>query len=188
MNFKNYRCLSKVSYDFDHYELVPIRIQDSEPIRQWRNEQIKFLRQDIPISPSEQKSYFETVIKPTFDKIKPELILFSFLENSKLIGYGGFVNIDWGKKISEISFLIETNRAEQSIYENDFTVFLKLIKNIACNELKFNELFTETYNIRPTHIKILEKNDFQLKNKINGGKIIDEKPVDVLFHSYICGN
>lgn len=186
MKLKKYLFLKKNRYDYEKYSLIPIRIMDSRKIRNWRNDQIKFLRQNVPISNSKQNLYFQKVIKPTFDKSKPKLILFSYLHNSHLIGYGGFVNIDWKNKIAELSFLIETSRSKKVIYNHDFTIFLKLIKNIACSELKFHELYTETYDIRPSHIQTLEKNNFKLNTKIIGGKIIDEKPIDLLFHSYIC--
>ncbi len=187
MNTPNYVCLKKSSYEYENYELVPIRIDDAELICKWRNEQINFLRQEKPISNEDQKQYFEKVILPIFTQSKPELILFSFLKNSILIGYGGLVNIDWDNKISEVSFLVETNRSKNSsIYETDFSIFLNLLKKITCNELKFDKLFTETYDIRPVHINILEKNEFKISKKENSKKIIDGKPVDILFHSYIC--
>jgi len=187
MNTQNYACLKKNSYVHENYELVPIRIEDAELIRKWRNEQIKFLRQEKFISNEEQSQYFEKVILPTFDQLEPNIILFSFLENSILIGYGGLVNINWNKKISEISFLVETNRSKKSFtYETDFSIFLNLLKKITCNELKFNKLFTETYDIRPNHINILEKNEFKISKKGNDQKIINGNSVEILFHSYIC--
>ncbi len=187
MNLKKYTCLEKYDYSYETYQLIPIRIQDIEPIRHWRNEQINFLRQETPISNKEQNQYFENKILPMLSKPLPELILFSILDNSNLIGYGGLVNIDWDKKISEISFLIDTDRSKNStLYETDFSAFLHILKKVTCSELKFYKLFTETYDIRPTHINILEKNKFKISKKQNSGKIIDGKLVDVLFHSYIC--
>ena len=184
---KNYICLKKSIYTLNNYKLIPIRIQDAELIRQWRNDQINFLRQEKPISNTEQIKYFEQVIVPTFQESNPTQILFSFLENSKIIGYGGFVNIDWNSKISEISFLEETDRAKNhSLYEIDFSVFLDFLKKIAYNDLKIMKLFTETYDIRPEHIKILEKNGFVVTNIEKNGKMINGKRVDILFHSYIC--
>ena len=187
MNSQNYTCLKKNDYLFENYQLIPIRLEDAEEIRRWRNEQINFLRQEKPISNTEQIKYFEQVIVPTFQESNPSQILFSFLENSKIIGYGGFVNIDWNSKISEISFLEETDRAKNhSLYETDFSVFLDFLKKIACNDLKITKLFTETYDIRPEHIKILEKNGFAVTDIEKNGKMINGKRVDILFHSYIC--
>ncbi len=187
MNVSNYVCLKKNCYVFKKYELTPIRKQDIESVRQWRNDQINILRQEKPISIDEQEQYFENIIFPSFNQQAPELILFSFLKNSELIGYGGFVNIDWKNKLSEISFLIETKRSKNpSQYETDFTIFLNFLKKISCDDLKFNELFTETYDIRPIHVNILEKNEFKIFKREMSSKTINEKPVDVLFHSYMC--
>jgi len=187
MDSQNYTCLKKNNYSFENYQLIPIRFEDAEIIRKWRNEQIIFLRQEKSISRNEQVQYFEQIVIPTFKKSSPELILFSFLENSQIVGYGGFVNVDWDKKITEISFLIKTDRTTNStLYETDFSVFLKFLKKIACDELNFNELFTETYDIRPTHIRILEKNGFKIFKREKYGKIIDGNSVDILFHSYTC--
>jgi hypothetical protein len=194
---KKYACLEKYSYDDGIYQFIPIRINDIEFIRQWRNDQINVLRQQNPISRKDQQQYFEKKIFPMLNQTKPKQILFSILENLNLIGYGGLVNIDWDKKISEISFLIDTDRSKNSLlYKSDFSVFLNLLKKIVCNELKFYKLFTETYDIRPIHINILEKNKFKLLKKQNSGKLVDGKLVDgklvdgklvdVLYHYYIC--
>lgn len=188
MNLENYNCLNKSIYAYNNYALITIRIDDLQLIRKWRNEQIKFLRQENLLTEEDQKLYFENVIQPSFTQSNPDIILFSFIENSKLIGYGGFVNINWNDKISEISFLIETNRSRSPKYDDDFTSFLHLLKIIACDELKFKELYAETYDIRPIHIKILEKNGFKIKKRLDHGKIIEGNSVDILFHSYICNN
>ena len=57
MNLQKYACLEKYDYSHETYQLIPIRIQDIEPIRHWRNEQIDFLRQEKPISNEEQNRY-----------------------------------------------------------------------------------------------------------------------------------
>jgi hypothetical protein len=189
MNSQNYFCLQKNIFEYKNYSLVPIRIQDAESIRIWRNQQINVLRQDSPISSDQQKMYFKEVIQPLFNQKEPPLLLFSFLEKSDFIGYGGFVHIDWNKKTAEISFLVETKRSKDStLYRNDFTSFLFLLKRIACDDLKFSKLFTETYDLRPIHNEVIKNSEFKLENIHKGGKIIDGKSVDILSHSYICKN
>jgi len=74
------------------------------------------------------------------------------------------------------------------LYRNDFSIFLNFLKKIACTELQFSKLFTETYDIRSVHKSILEKNEFKISKKEITTKIINKKPVDILFHSYICSN
>ena len=106
-----YKCLSKEIYQQDNYSIVPIREQDIEFIRIWRNEQINILRQKKLISQQEQIDYFNNVIKKTFESAKPDCILFSFLLDTNCIGYGGFVHINWNLKSAEISILTETSRS-----------------------------------------------------------------------------
>lgn len=173
---------------YNDYSLIPIRDNDLQLIRKWRNEQIQFLRQENHLTVEDQKLYFKNIILPSFLESNPKIMLFSFMKNSNLIGYGGFVNINWNDGLTEISFLIETNRSKNKTYDEDFTSFLYLAKTIGCNELKFKEIYTETYDIRPIHIQILEKNGFQFKKRLNHSKIIDGKSVNILFHSYICNN
>ncbi len=75
------------------------------------------------------------------------------------------VNIAWKKQEAELSFLLSPDRSvDKTIYKNDFSIFIKLIKELAFKILDFKNLFTETYDIRPNHIKILEKNDFIKKS------------------------
>ena len=186
MNLKNYNCLKKNVYLHNDYSLIPLREDDLQLIRKWRNEQIQFLRQENLLTEKDQKLYFKNTVLPSFIELNPKIILFSFIKNSKLIGYGGFVNIDWTTGLTEISFLIETNRSKNETYAEDFASFLHLVKIIGCYELKFKEIYTETYNIRPIHIGILEKNSFQFKKILDYDKIINGKSVNVLFHSYIC--
>lgn len=165
------------------YSLVSLRKEDIFLIKEWRNEQIDILRQKKPLSDEDQQRYYQEVIEPLFDRIKPEQILFSFLEDTTCIGYGGLVHIDWSLKKAEVSFLVQTQRTHsQRIYEKDFSTFLILIKGIAFQELEMETLYTETYDIRPLHVAILEKNGFALERRIKNALEIQGKPVDSLLH------
>ena len=173
-----YNCLDIQKFSFEDYILIPIRQEDIQDIRKWRNAQIDVLRQKKPISKKEQEEYYENIIKKKFLKNKPEQIIFSFLLKNKCIGYGGFVHIDWKQKSAELSFLNETSRSKNlELYFKDFSKFLRIISKIAFNHIKFKKLITETYNIRPKTIEILKdfgfKNKDTLKNhvKINGNLI-----------------
>lgn len=178
-----YKFLSKKKYFYKDYCITPLRKMDIQKIRKWRNENISVLRQKNKLSSKEQESYYNTVIKKTFTKKKPPQILFSFLKNSECIGYGGFVHIDWNKKISEVSFLVDTYRYKnKKIYCDDFNSFYTIIKKIAFSDIGFKILTTETYDIRPYHIKLLEKNNFKLKNILKNHIIISDLKVDSLFH------
>lgn len=178
-----YTCLNTDTFADGPYQLTPIRLQDIYLIKEWRNAQIDVLRQNVLLTDQMQKNYFENVILPTFSASHPEQILFSYLEEGKLIGYGGIVHIDWNTKQGEVSFLIETLRAaNQAVYENDLLIFLKMIKNVAFNGLHFNRLSTETYAIRPHHISILERAGFIEEKRLKNWVTIQGKPADALIH------
>lgn len=152
------------SLTIDNYQLVPIRQEDVESIRLWRNAQIDILRQNKPITSDEQQSYFEKVIWPLFKEKHPKQLLFSFLFDGICIGYGGLTNIDWEMRRAEISFLVNPERitvTDPSQYRSDFTHFLKLICQLAFNTLHLHRLYTETFAFRKSHIAILESCGFK---------------------------
>ena len=62
-------------------------------------------------------------------------------------------------------------------------VFLKLIKQLSFEYLKFVKLYTETYDIRDNHIKILEAHEFILTSTLIKNKPIRKEQINVLFHS-----
>ena len=83
-----YQCLSKSVFITNEYQLTPIRYNDREAIRNWRNEQIDLLRQSKELTSKEQDNYFETVVANLFVQERPKQLLFSFLKGAELIGYG----------------------------------------------------------------------------------------------------
>ena len=182
----NYACLKTQEFSLYPYQIVPLRFQDIFFIKQWRNEQMDILRQDKLLTDEMQKAYFENTIQPSFCLKNPKQILFSFLKNNHCIGYGGMVHIDWEEKQAEISFLVETNRAKNPTeYQADFTSFLKLIKEAAFHDLHFKRLYTETFDIRPQHISILENTGFIEEKRLKNRMIINEKQTDSLIHGCV---
>lgn len=152
----------------NEYEIKTIAMEDMEKIRIARNAQIEVLRQTHEISKEEQLAYFRDVITPNLTKQEPEMILFSIFKNQEWIGYGGLVHIDWNKNQAEVSFLVDSKRAlEPEIYKEDFMNFLRLLANQAFIKFKIDRLFTETYDFREQHIKILETFGFKIEEKIN---------------------
>ena len=110
--------------------------------------------------------------------------MFILLINKKCIGYWCFVHIDWENKRAEISIITMTSRNEDlKTYEKDFCAFFYLIKELAFNEIEFNRLTTETYDIRPYVIKLLEKIGFRLEGKMKEYVKINDKYVDSLIHA-----
>ncbi|MBH8556707.1 GNAT family N-acetyltransferase [Hymenobacter negativus] len=162
-----YRPLPQAEYRHGAYRLVPIRYEDREPIRAWRNAQLQVLRQAAPLTAEQQETYFQRVVLPLFEQEQPGQLLFSLLHEDELIAYGGLVHISWADLRAEVSFLVEPTRATQAdTYRQDFLAHLRLLGQVAFEGLKFNRLFTETYDIRPAHIAILVEAGFQLEGRL----------------------
>ena len=162
-----YRPLPTAEFRHDAYRLVPIRYEDREPIRAWRNAQLQVLRQATLLTADQQEAYFQRVVLPLFEQEQPGQLLFSLLHNGKLIAYGGLVHLSWADLRAEVSFLVEPGRAgDAATYRQDFLAHLRLLGQVAFEGLKFNRLFTETYDIRPAHIAILEEAGFQLEGRL----------------------
>ena len=184
MKSKKYPIIINNKISFDNYSITPLRKSDIQKIRIWRNDQMNILRQTTILTPENQLNYYNKYIKKSFQDNKPNIILFSFLLDKICIGYGGLVHIDWNSKSTEISFLNTTSRSKSKIiYQKDFSIFLKLICNVVFNDLKFNKITTETYDIRPWTITILEKSGFKTDKILKKHVIIDDKPYDSVLHS-----
>lgn len=178
-----YTCLKRQQFDDGHYCLIPLRHQDIFLIKEWRNAQIAILRQNAPLTDAAQEIYYRNVVAATFKEKHPQQILFSLLLDSQCIGYGALVHIDWSLKQAEVSFLVDTARANNpTTYKQDFSHFLKLIKDVAFNDLHFKRLYTETYDIRPLHISVLESQGFILEERLKNHVHKDGKTMDSLIH------
>ena len=117
---------------------------------------------------------------------RPNQILFSYLENDICIGYGGLVNISWHDKRAEMSFLLNTDLTKDiHIYESYFFTYIDLLKEITFEYLKFNKLFTETYDFREGHIRILEKKKFVLEGELKQHISLNNKYYSSLIHAIL---
>ena len=163
------------------YCIVPIRDQDKYPIMDMRNSQIFHLRQSKLLTRDEQDNYFSTVINNLFDKEKPTEILFSYLKDDELIGYGGLVHLNWTDKNAEISFIIKENYEKE--LEKHWTHFLEMISQVAFQQLELHKIFTYAFDLRPYLYKILEKNSFNKDATLTEHCLFDGKYLDVVIHS-----
>jgi RimJ/RimL family protein N-acetyltransferase len=181
-----FNALNKNRFEFENYSVVPFREEDKFRIKEWRNQQMDVLRQKQLLTDKDQENYYTNFILPSFSQEQPRILLFSFLENEQCIGYGGLTNIDWESKRIELSFLVDHHRATKSdVYVTDFTAFITLMKKIVFEELNFNRIFTETYDLRPLHIRILEQNGFELEGRMKEHIRINGVFTDSLIHGYI---
>jgi len=184
MTIKRYSFLKNNKTQIGKYSILPLRKQDIQKIRKWRNEQINVLRQQISLTKEIQSKYYTNVIEKSFYKNNPSIILFSFLHEGNCIGYGGLVHMNWNFKRGEVSFVDNTIRTKSKItYQKDFSIFLKLLFKIAFDDLILNKLTTETFDIRPWTIEVLESQGFKIEGKLKKHILIDGKLYDSLLHA-----
>jgi RimJ/RimL family protein N-acetyltransferase len=185
-NIIDYECLASSSYCHGEYTLLALRQSDMSLIKDWRNQQVDVLRQKKQLTEEDQERYFSSVVVPSFNQKMPDLMLFSLLHGENCVGYGGMVNIDWESKRAEISTLINPeSHKSQDQYKEDILAMLTVLKDIAFGELGFHRLFTETFDIRPFHISILEEFGFVMEGRLNEHNLIGNQWVDSIFHGLI---
>jgi|TARA_B100000795_G_scaffold109627_1_gene80905 RimJ/RimL family protein N-acetyltransferase len=176
-----YKALSQNTFQFEEFQIVPIRYKDRLDIMKWRNEQMYHLRQSELLTKENQESYYQNIVSKLFTQNKPNQLLFSFLKNDKCIGYGGLVHIDWESKSSEISFIMDVTLEEDN-FEILWTKFLKLIEKVAFTYLNFNSVFTYAFDLRQNLYPVLEKNNYLFKKRIKNQLQVNNKWFDVVIH------
>ena len=177
----HYNIIGQEDYSENNFSISPIRFEDRYQIMKWRNEQLFHLRQEKILTREEQDLYFNTIVRNIFEEKKPNQLLFSFLENNILVGYGGLVHINWSRKSAEISFLISTEK-NTTHFSEYWDTFLKLIQKVAFKKLNFDYLFTYSYELRPKLYPILLRNNFKLKRLVKGEIQHENKPINSLIH------
>ncbi len=181
-----YKCLAEDVYCCKDYCLLPLRAEDLLLIKEWRNAQMDYLRQKYPLSDDDQHRYYQEVVSHSFAADRPGLMLFSFLHGESCIGYGGLTNLSWDDARAEVSFLVNPERAAgHEQYYRDFHAFFSLLKIIAFRELQLNRLFTETYDLRPRHVAILEESGFRVEGRLKQHVFINNRYVDSLLHGLL---
>ena len=178
----SYKVLHKQKFESGNFSLIPIRFEDRLDIMKWRNEQIYHLRQKKPLTIENQDIYFKTIISNLFDQEQPNQILFSFLENNNLIGYGGLVHLNWFDKNAEISFIMNTD-LEKFRFEDVWKAYLKLIEKVAFEELKFHKIFTYAFDLRPNLYPVLISAGFKEEAHLDQHCFYEGKYIDVVIHS-----
>jgi RimJ/RimL family protein N-acetyltransferase len=178
----SYKVLHKQKFESGNFSLIPIRFEDRLDIMKWRNEQIYHLRQKKPLTIENQEVYFKTIISKLFNQEQPNQILFSFLENNNLIGYGGLVHLNWFDKNAEISFIMNT-KLEKTRFEDVWKAYLKLIEQVAFNELKFHKIFTHAFDLRPNLYPVLISAGFKEEARLDQHCFFEGKYIDVVIHS-----
>ncbi len=177
-----YNCLHENVYSSNEYKIIPIRYEDRFKIMKWRNEQMYHLRQSELLSQEVQDNYFKNTVSSLFEELKPNQILFSFLKNDECIGYGGLVHINWIDKNSEISFIMNTE-LENKYFSILWSVFLKLIEQVAFRDLKLHKLHTFAFDLRPHIYDIFESVGFKKEAELLEHCYFDNIFKNVIIHS-----
>ena len=177
-----YNCLDSQIYFYKEYSIVPLRYEDRFKIMNWRNEQIDHLRQKTLLTTFDQNKYFDQIISPIFNLENPNQILFSFLKDNECIGYGGLVHIDWKKKNAEISFIINTS-LQNKLFKISWLSFLKMVQQVAFNELNFKKIYTYAFDLRKNLYLILEECDFIFESRIKQNYLFKGTYIDSVIYS-----
>lgn len=178
----NYKCLNKQEFQIDGYKIVPIRFEDRYNIMKWRNEQMYHLRQTKILTLEDQDLYFENQVKKFFEQENPIQILFSFLENNVLIGYGGLVHINWIDQNAEISFIMDSH-LEREYFHSNWTRYLTLIEEVAFDQLKLHKIFVFAFDLRPHLYEALISKDYFKDAVLKEHCFFDNKYLDVVIYS-----
>jgi len=179
-----YKALNKQVYKSENYTITPLRYEDRLDIMKWRNEQIYHLRQNKPLTETDQDNYFKNVIQIQFNQNLPDQILFSFLKNNVCIGYGGLVHINWTDKNAEISFIMNTN-LEKNRFHEIWTAYLTLIEKVAFDELQLHKVFVYAFDLRPHLYEVLEHSNYFKEATFIEHCFYNNKFIDVIIHSKI---
>jgi RimJ/RimL family protein N-acetyltransferase len=157
--------------------------RDIEALRVWRNAQTSVLRQKDPITPEQQRRWYDDVVRPTHASASPSFLLVALRRRDDLVAYGGLTNVSWRDRRAEVSFLADTAVvADDAAYREVFLAFLAWLDGCAFGELGLHRLFTETYAYRTFHLSLLEEHGFVPEGRLRHHVVKDGAPVDSLLH------
>lgn len=160
-------------------QFYPLEKRHIYILKEWRNAQIKILRQKELLTNYQQKKWFDSL------KHDKSQVLFEIIENEEFIGYCGLTNIDWGNKRGEISFLTNPKRTQKEQKE-DFLAALNMICEYGFKKLGLNKIFQETFGYRKDHIKIMEEFGFYLEGELRESYFKQEKFVNSFIQSILA--
>ncbi len=121
-------------------------------IMEWRNAQMKWLRQDKPLTVEDQERWFNTYLDGLTTYCPPNY-LYAIYWFSDFIGYGGLVHIDWDKMEAEVSFLLNP---EIENVEEIYRGFMVRLIGQAVKKFELKRITSETFANRTSHIEMLE--------------------------------
>lgn len=141
--------------------LFPLSYEDLSMIKDWRNSQMEILRQWKPLTDANQERWYQ-IVSDDQNQVIFSIKEYNELNHLQLTGYCGITNIDYINHRGEISFLVDPTRAcDPELYRTYFSTVLYLLCQYGFDELNLHKMFTETFDFREEHIKILEDFGFR---------------------------
>ncbi|MFX0163355.1 MAG: GNAT family N-acetyltransferase [Candidatus Hodarchaeota archaeon] len=177
----------KALYEFNGRYLCPIEKEFLPKLKEWRNLQIKLLRQFKPLTSYDQEKWFEKLSEDENQVLFGIVTVGEKGEKKALIGYCGITNIDFKNRRGEISFLVGPDRADdEKLYREDFLSTLYMLCKYGFEELNLNKLFTETFSFRKNHLKILEEFGFNRDGILRNHHFTCGRHYDSIIHSLLA--
>ncbi len=184
---RHYACMPRRTLSSGDFQVRSVQPDDIEDIRQWRNAQIRVLRQTAVITAADQVSYFEREIWPTLDQAEPSNILLTLFKAGARIGYGGLVHVNWRDRRAEVSFLLTPEWTEDAgRYQQAFRAFFGLVQDLAFDDLDLRKLTTEAFSFRTDVVAQLEACGFQPEGRLREHVLVDGVPTDSLIHGLLA--
>lgn len=181
----SYVCCPSLEITIDNSRLRPLCWNDRLEIRRWRNAQLPILRQRTELTAKQQDEYFQLVVANEMKVQFPPQILLGLDCSGEFVAYGGLVHISWMDRHAEMSFLTDPNYSNNNDHHRLLVIFVKLLSQLALNELGLHRLFTETYSFRTEHIKVLESVGFCKEGVLKEHVVINGEYVDSILHGLI---
>lgn len=181
----SYACCPALDITIDNSRLRPLCWNDRLEVRRWRNAQIHILRQRIELTVEQQDEYFRLIVASEMKVQFPSQILMGLDCSGEFVAYGGLAHINWMDRHAEMSFLTDPIYSNYEDHHRLLTIFVKLLSQLALNELGLHRLFTETYSFRTEHIKMLESVGFGREGVLKEHVVINGEFVDSIMHGLI---
>ncbi len=118
-------------------------IQDVQLVREWRNEDISFLRTPFLLTEQMQKDFYHNVISNRNSDCRFWTV--KDVDQGTMIGFAGFVNIEWENRLAEISLIVHPDERGK----NYGVLSLQGLLDRGFNQLNLQNIYGECYECSP---------------------------------------
>ena len=178
--------IGMVVCNFNERYLYPLSKEHLSKLKDWRNSQRDKLRQWKPLTDYNQEKWFQKISEENTQVFFAIMTPNEREKNMSFIGYCGITGIDFINRRGEISFLVNSVRAQdKELYREDFLSALYMLCQYGFEEINLHKLFAETFAFREHHIKILEDFGFHHDGILRKHQFIKGQYHDSLIHSIL---